>query len=550
MDTRGYPFPEDILAAWQRSVDLIVRLTGARVGLIMRIIGEEIEVFVSSTTEGNPYAVGDRERLIGSGLYCEAVIASQEMLAVADALSSERWKNNPDIKHNMVSYLGFPIRWGDGQPFGTICLLDDKANEHHRDAVELMAQMRDLIESHLKLKETAEDLERLVQERTRKLQAEVVERAAAQEALQRSEARLKAAERLARLGNWERNLSTDQYFFSDEMYRIFGLDRQDPDATSDRFWSILHCDDRDSAYAIFREVVATGAPHEATHRIILPSGEQRVVQAITHLIRDEEGRPASVQGIVQDITEQERAKEALQRSQAMLAEAERIAHVGSWRTDLATGEMVLSDELRRICGFGPEMHTITLRDLDRIIHPDDLPGVHAVRQRAWPSAREISTQYRIVPPDGEIRMLQVSGDIRRNAAGEPTHVYGVAQDITERARADAAVAERVRQLTTLHELSHPVSFRLPLDEIVHAYLERLIGFSSFDMAGLYLLQGETLRCLDVCSRLPLPVAPEPLLAVGEGLIGLAVQRGELEYAPEIVNDPRCNQPYCRVQGVR
>ena len=76
-------------------------------------------------------------------------------------MKSDDWKNNPDLKHNLISYLGFPIRSFDGKPFGTICLLDDKENAHSADVADLMARMRDLIESHLRLRERVWLQERL-----------------------------------------------------------------------------------------------------------------------------------------------------------------------------------------------------------------------------------------------------------------------------------------------------------------------------------------------------------------------------------------------------
>ena len=145
--------PDHTLQEWQRVVDLIVRIAGARVGLIMRVHTDQIEVFIASNTEKKPYHVGETERLPNSGLYCETVIANQEMVLIPNAMETVKWRNNPDLKHNLLSYLGFPIRLPNGQPFGTICLLDDKENEYSTDVIELMEKMRDLIEQHLKLEE-------------------------------------------------------------------------------------------------------------------------------------------------------------------------------------------------------------------------------------------------------------------------------------------------------------------------------------------------------------------------------------------------------------
>ena len=100
-------------------------------GLVMRIVGDQIEVLISSEGEFNPYTVGASEHLFGSGLYCETVIRSGGRLLVPNALHDPHWKDNPDVKLNMLSYLGLPITWPDRTPFGTICVLDSKTNGYN-----------------------------------------------------------------------------------------------------------------------------------------------------------------------------------------------------------------------------------------------------------------------------------------------------------------------------------------------------------------------------------------------------------------------------------
>ncbi len=143
--------PNDILEGWQEIADILAEMVGTPAALIMRFVDPHIEVFVSSNSEGNPYHPGDKEILLGSGLYCETVIKVRDMLLVPDALANEKWKNNPDIKLNMISYLGFPILLPNKKPFGTICVLDDKSNEYSKTTEKLMLKFRNLIESHLEM---------------------------------------------------------------------------------------------------------------------------------------------------------------------------------------------------------------------------------------------------------------------------------------------------------------------------------------------------------------------------------------------------------------
>lgn len=143
--------PDHIVQKWQDIVDNMASLIGVPAGLIMRVIEPEIEVFVSSKTPENPYHPGEKEHLHESGLYCETVIKNKEKLLVPNALSDKKWRNNPDIKLNMIAYLGFPILFPDGKPFGTICVLDNKGNPYSDKFIHLIQNYREIIESSLEL---------------------------------------------------------------------------------------------------------------------------------------------------------------------------------------------------------------------------------------------------------------------------------------------------------------------------------------------------------------------------------------------------------------
>lgn len=143
--------PDHIVQKWQDIVDNMASLIGVPAGLIMRVIEPEIEVFVSSKTPENPYHPGEKEHLHESGLYCETVIKNKEKLLVPNALSDKKWRNNPDIKLNMIAYLGFPILFPDGKPFGTICVLDNKENPYSDKFIHLIQNYREIIESSLEL---------------------------------------------------------------------------------------------------------------------------------------------------------------------------------------------------------------------------------------------------------------------------------------------------------------------------------------------------------------------------------------------------------------
>lgn len=143
--------PEDILENWQEIINSLAGIANIPASLIMKVRDADIEVLVTSQSKGNPYHPGDRERLQESGLYCETVIRTQDKLFVPDALADDKWKNNPDIKLNMISYLGFPLLLPNKQPFGTICVLDSKRTEYSAAFENLMFNLKKLIETQLEM---------------------------------------------------------------------------------------------------------------------------------------------------------------------------------------------------------------------------------------------------------------------------------------------------------------------------------------------------------------------------------------------------------------
>lgn len=137
--------------SWQDIVDIMAKILHVPTALIMRFTDPYIEVFVSSKTSGNPYHRGEKEIVAKSGYYCERVLQTKDMLLVPNALADEEWKDNPDLKLNMISYLGLPILLPDGTPFGTLCVLDNKENSYSKIFQTLLQKFRNLIQKDLEI---------------------------------------------------------------------------------------------------------------------------------------------------------------------------------------------------------------------------------------------------------------------------------------------------------------------------------------------------------------------------------------------------------------
>jgi len=165
LELRNIPITEDLIQKWQNIVDILGNIINIPAALIMKVEQPYIRIFRSSKTKDNPYKVGDKELLYGSGLYCETVIKSKEKLLVPNALKDINWDKNPEIKLGMISYLGFPLFWPGGRIYGTICVLDVKENYYSNDFEELILQFKGLIEAHLELLYQKYELEKSLIER-------------------------------------------------------------------------------------------------------------------------------------------------------------------------------------------------------------------------------------------------------------------------------------------------------------------------------------------------------------------------------------------------
>jgi PAS domain S-box-containing protein len=142
---------------------------------------------------------------------------------------------------------------------------------------------------------------------------DIAERKRAEELLRKSEASLSMAQRIAHLGNWEWDLRTNKLQWSDEIYRIFGLNPQEFGATYDAFLNSVHPDDREFVKKAVNEALY-GMPYSIDHRIILPDGTVRIVHEQGEVTFGESGEPVRMFGTVHDITERKEAENALQDS--------------------------------------------------------------------------------------------------------------------------------------------------------------------------------------------------------------------------------------------
>jgi formate hydrogenlyase transcriptional activator len=161
---------------------------------------------------------------------------------------------------------------------------------------------------------------------------------------------------------------------------------------------------------------------------VLPDGSIKHFHDLPHFFMDKAGNNDIV-GAIMDITEHQVAEEGIRRSEAYLAEAQRVSHTGSFGWNVSTDEHLWSDETFRIFEFAPASKLSLQMILDRV-HPKDMPSVN-MAIAAGNRAEGIDLEFRILMPDGRIKYLHVAGKAERRATGS-IEVIGAVMDITER----------------------------------------------------------------------------------------------------------------------
>ena len=272
--------------------------------------------------------------------------------------------------------------------------------------------------------------------------------------LERQQAYLTEAQKLTHTGSWVWNLTTDERFWSEETFRIFEVDpvKVKPD------WSVIvdrvHPDDRASLEQQ-KEIESTQtdwAESEADFRIVVPDGKIKHLHYIAHPVMNASGRIIEVLGTTMDVTERKRIEDSLRRSESHLAEAQRLAHTGSWAWRVADRKTVhLSEEFYRICGFDPAAGALTLEQCSERVHPEDRLKWKGIIERAILEKSDYDREFRIVLPNGIMKWIHTVGHPVFSEAGELEGFVGTSTDITERKRAEQE-REKLRQLEA--DLAH------------------------------------------------------------------------------------------------
>jgi PAS domain S-box-containing protein len=299
-------------------------------------------------------------------------------------------------------------------------------------------------------------LSRLVPSVVRALReaTERAERKQADDKLRHSEAFLTEAQRLSQTGSFGCNLSTGEMFWSEETFRIYGYDRSTRPAV-ERVLQRVHPEDKRLVEEQIDRASRGGKECHVECRLLLPDDSVKHIRIVAHASENEPGINEFI-GAVMDVTAAKQAEEKLRRSEAYLAEAQKLSHTGSFGWNVNSGEIYWSPETFRIFEYEPTTK-VTIDLAMQRTHPEDRSAVQQLIERVSREKTEFDFEHRLLMPDGSVKYLRVIGSPSENEDGCFEFV-GAVTDITERKRGEQALRRSEAYLAESQRLTHTGSW--------------------------------------------------------------------------------------------
>jgi PAS domain S-box-containing protein len=272
-----------------------------------------------------------------------------------------------------------------------------------------------------------------------------------EEQLRRSEAYLAEAQRLTHTATAAYN-ATKILYFSDEAFRLFGLDPLQGLPSREAVWQRIHPDDVDTMNQKIAQALHEKRSLQNEFRLKLSDGTVKHVDADILPVFSATGELVEIIATAVDVTERKRSEDTLRRGEAWLAQAQRLSQTGTWVMNGTTRHFLYwSDESYRVWGFDPLQGLPTRDEMWGRIHPEDRERVWGEVQEALREKRDFLAEFRILLPDGRVRYLEANTHHEFSPLGALLEVLCTNLDVTERKRAHDE-RERLRQLEV--DLAH------------------------------------------------------------------------------------------------
>jgi PAS domain S-box-containing protein len=262
-------------------------------------------------------------------------------------------------------------------------------------------------------------------------------------------------------------------FFNRRWLEYLGLTLEDVQGW--RWTAVIHPEDVAGIVEKWRTSLATGEPFEAETRVRRADGVYRWFLHRKVALRDDCGKIVRWYGSSIDIEDRKQAEDALRRSEAYLAEAQRLSHTGSFGWNTSTGEIFWSEETYRLTGFDRSIRPALDLVFQRV-HPDDLAVVRQTLDRTAQKGTNLDFEHRLLMPDGSTKYVHVIGRPLKNESGCLEFV-GSVMDITAAKRSQRELQQALQEIAVLKDQLYKENIALRAEIGEASMFEEIVGGS-------------------------------------------------------------------------
>ncbi|MBK8395824.1 MAG: PAS domain-containing protein [Leptospiraceae bacterium] len=278
--------------------------------------------------------------------------------------------------------------------------------------------------------------------------SDISENKFAEQYLKESEANLKEAQTIARIGRWELDLVFNRLHWSDSVFEIFEIDKEKFHATYEGFLNTIHPDDRDLVNNAYSHSLETKQPYEIVHRLQMNDGRIKWLKENCRTDYDTEGKALRSVGVVQDITESKLTEIRIQKSEEALKNAQQIAKMGSWELDLRTNEVIWTEELYKMYGFDPKLPPPPYTEHMKLFTSESWELLSKSLEQTGEKGIPYELELRTIRKDKTNGWMWARGEAIFDNRNHIIGLRGAAQDISDRKEVE--------------ELAHQTALRLDL----------------------------------------------------------------------------------------